>query len=105
MLDRVAALPGVLAAGAVGGAGLFSVGDNVAVLTLRLDGRLPEPVEQWVPIGWSTTSDDYFGAMGIRLLAGRGFCSGDGPHAPFVAVVDEEPGRPHLARGAGIAER
>ncbi len=89
MLDRVAALPGVLAAGAVGGAGLFSVGDNVAVLTLRLDGRLPEPVEQWVPIGWSTTSDDYFGAMGIRLLAGRGFGSEDGPNAPLVAVVDE----------------
>jgi predicted permease len=104
MLDRVTALPGVLAAGAYGGAGMFQLGDNFADSTLRLEGRPPEPVEQWVPISWSATSGDYFGATGIRLLAGRVFGPEDGPNSPLVAVVDEAlarhywPGEPVIGK-------
>jgi predicted permease len=89
MVDRVSTLPGVLAAGTVGGAGLFSLADNLSVLTLRLDGRPPEPIENRVPIEWSTTSGDYFRAMGIRLLRGRLFDPRDRLHAPLVAIIDE----------------
>src|SRR5258708_16610649 len=86
MLARVTALPGVLAAGAYGGVGMFQLGDNFADSALRLAGRPPEPVEQWVPIGWSATSGDYFGATGIRLLAGpRSSPSGTAQH-PLLAV-------------------
>jgi predicted permease len=104
MLDRVTALPGVLTAGVMGGAGGFSLGGNLVVGTLRLDGRSPEPVEQWVPIGWSTTSGDYFRAMGIRLLEGRLFRPEDGPEAPLVVIVDEAlarhywPGEPVIGK-------
>ena len=87
VLDRVSALPGVLSAGAV--QGLFSLGDIRGGLTLRLEGRPPEPEEQWIPINWTTIDGDYFQTMGIPLLKGRFFTAQDGPNAPLVVMIDE----------------
>lgn len=38
----------------------------------------------------SSVSDDYFRAMGTRLVRGRDFGPGDGAQGPWVAIVNEE---------------
>jgi putative ABC transport system permease protein len=105
LLDRVAKLPGVLAAGACGGEGMFVLGDVFGTSTLRVEGRSPEPVEAWAPMGWTITTRDYFEAMGIRLLAGRVFGPQDGPNAPLVAVVDEALARHYWPGESVIGKR
>jgi putative ABC transport system permease protein len=77
----------VLSAGAV--QGLFSLGEIRGGLTLRLEGRPAEPLEQWIPISWTTIDGDYFQTMGIPLLKGRLLAAQDGPDAPLVVIVDE----------------
>jgi putative ABC transport system permease protein len=86
-LERVRALPGVEAAGAVDS--LFDSG-TIGSLGLRsIEGRIPEPKEAWTPLRWASIRGDYFQAMGVPLLRGRYFSTQDGPNSPLVAIIDE----------------
>jgi predicted permease len=91
VLERVAALPDVKAAGAIGD--LFELG-GVSNLGLRaMDGRFAEPRDKWTPLVWQSVSGDYFQAMGASLLRGRWFSDQDGANSPLVAVIDENMAR------------
>jgi putative ABC transport system permease protein len=85
-LNRLAALPGVTAAGATSHLPLTSY--NLGG-TLRVEGRArPENgKEPSAPI--AAVSPDYFRAMGIRLLSGRFFNDLDDRDAPSVAIISE----------------
>ncbi len=87
VIERTRTLPGVQAAGGI--SGLFEL-RQPSVLGLRsIEGRAPEPRDQWTPLTWTTVSGDYFSAMGTELLKGRLFSDQDVPNSPLVAIVDE----------------
>jgi putative ABC transport system permease protein len=86
-LERVRAIPGVGAVGAVDG--LFQLG-KVSNLGLRIvEGRAVEPREQWTALTWKTISGEYLQALGTPLLRGRYFSDEDGPNSPLVALINE----------------
>jgi putative ABC transport system permease protein len=84
LLERLARIPGAQAVGAVsfrpmGGMGIM--------------GDFEVQGETQLPHGYSvdkpTVSPGYFGALGIRILAGRDFTSADRVGAPGVVVVSQ----------------
>lgn len=87
VLQRISALPGVIAAGAVGN--LFFL-DETRTHALRIvEGHPPEPKASWKPLVWTQVSGDYFQAMGIPLLRGRFFGAEDHAGAAPVVIVNE----------------
>jgi predicted permease len=85
MLDRVRAIPGVIAAGSIGR--LPMDGGNSGSWYYRAD--LPEPSPAERPGGdVSIVSPGYFQAMGIPLLKGRDFDARDRIGSPHVAILN-----------------
>jgi putative ABC transport system permease protein len=82
LLDRIAALPGVKAAGAINFLPLSGTGNQRSFL---IEGK-PEPK---LNVGFRMVSPDYFRAMGVPLRAGRLIDDRDRENAPRVAVVNE----------------
>jgi putative ABC transport system permease protein len=98
----VQALPGVSAVGAVNFLPLtgFGGGSSFAV-----DGR-PEPPKDQRPLALVRRVDDgYFRAMGIPLVAGRGFTEADTPQAPQVVVVNRTLERRFFEQGSPLGAR
>jgi putative ABC transport system permease protein len=85
-LDRVRALPGVVAAGGVTALPLHRAGVDYAVETY-VDGFTPGDREPEADFRLATP--DYFKTMGIPLVAGRELLPSDTARAPRVAVVNE----------------
>jgi predicted permease len=103
VLERVRALPGVQAAGAVDS--LFDLG-KINNLGLRsIEGRIPEPREGWTPLRWVAVREDYFQAMGAQLLRGRYFSAEDGPSSPLTAIIDESMARRYWPGEDAIGKR
>jgi predicted permease len=91
MLKRVRAMPGVQAVGEVNE--LFEL-EPMNPLSLQvIEGRAPEPRDQWTPLSWVSVRGDFFQAMGAQLLRGRYFNASDGPNSPLVAIIDESMAR------------
>jgi putative ABC transport system permease protein len=86
LLDRVAALPAVQAAGATSAVPTSAeyTGTRLVVEghAIPADGRVPE-------IDYSVVTPGYFGAMRIRLVKGRTLTSMDRLDTPRVAVINE----------------
>jgi putative ABC transport system permease protein len=82
LLARIAALPGVKAAGAINFLPLSGTGNQRSFL---IEGK-PEPK---LNVGFRMVSPDYFRAMGVPLRAGRLIGDRDRENAPRVAVVNE----------------
>jgi predicted permease len=103
VLERVRALPGTQAAGAVDS--LFDLG-RINNLGLRsVEGHTPEPKEHWNPLRWAAVRGDYFQAMGVQLLRGRYFNAQDGGDSPFVAIIDESMARRYWSNEDAIGKR
>src|SRR6185369_5595446 len=85
-LEKVRALPGVEAAGAVSNLPL-SGGESITGFTVE---GMPPPEPGHVPLAdRRSATPGYFEAMGIPLRRGRLFRDGDVDGAPRVAVIDE----------------
>ena len=86
MRDRLAELPGVQAVG---------VGMNVplrgsqVMLEVRAEGRPPEPGVPVPMAEYRTATPDYFDAVGMRVLAGRGVETTDVSDGAPVAILNE----------------
>ena len=87
VVERVRALPGVKAAGAIDG--LFQLGGAGNLGLRSVEGRTVEPRKQWTALTWKTISGEYLQAMGAPLLRGRFFSDEDGPNSPPVALINE----------------
>ncbi|MBA4138845.1 MAG: hypothetical protein C0518_16190 [Opitutus sp.] len=85
LLSRFGALPGVQAAGATQ-AMPFSETDYV--LGLEIEGRAV-PQSELPSTNYFAVSPDYFPAMGIKLLRGRGFTEQDRAGSPRVAIISQ----------------
>jgi putative ABC transport system permease protein len=82
---RIAALPGVTAAGWVSSLPLSTSNDTV---TFRVEGRTAEPGET-PRADLRIASPGYFEALDLARVAGRGITEGDDAEAPPVAVVNQ----------------
>jgi predicted permease len=83
---RLAALPGVEAAGGVSAlplSGMMSWGP------VTIEGRVPPPGEKFINADMRMVGGDYFRAMGIPLVAGRLFTEHDTRASDRVVAVDE----------------
>ena len=102
LFDRFAALPHVLAVGAVselplGGANNMGTFDIASRPTVR-GGDQPHA-------DWRSASPRYFTAMNIRLVAGRLFDDRDGAGAARVALVDERASSKYWPGRSPIGDR
>ncbi|HKK27895.1 MAG TPA: ABC transporter permease [Gemmatimonadota bacterium] len=82
LFDRLEAIPGVTAAG---GATRLPLGDALST-RLEIRGR-DVPDGDQPDVQFRRASPDYFAAMGIPVLRGRGFDERDGPDAPPVMIL------------------
>jgi putative ABC transport system permease protein len=95
LIEKVAALPGVQAAGAAcvvpfshGQLGDFEEAFKIMSQGFKIEGRaLYEPVHE-PHAYYSSVSSDYFKAIGIPLLRGRHFTERDTKGAPRVAIIN-----------------
>jgi predicted permease len=84
-LARISAIPGVEAA-ALATRPPFSVNYNRWSIWIEGRHRVGEPGDL---VEVTTVSPDYFRTMGVSILQGRGFTTGDQPDTPQVAVANE----------------
>jgi hypothetical protein len=87
LLDRVEALAGVEATGM--STLLPLAGPSNESIVLAEGEPLPKSLGDVRSVLWEVVSPDYFRAMGIELMQGRGFTDRDTSNAPLVAVIDE----------------
>jgi putative ABC transport system permease protein len=109
LLDRVAALPGVESASLTSQLPLVGVNDLSGDIVV--EGRPVDPTHPNPVTAWRMVTPDYFKTMGIAVLQGRPFTTGDAEKAPGVVVVDEElakrlwPGESPLGRRLRLTAR
>src|SRR5688572_18384219 len=85
-MARIAAIPGVRAAGMVNIAP-FSGGNTAIQFTVV--GRPPARPGDVPQAGWRSVTPGYFAALGIRLKRGRLLDETDGPDAPPTIVISD----------------
>ena len=85
-LERTRQLPGVQA---VAIADRLPFSPNVHTTTIVIDGRPDATPQQGLSVDTNAVTDDYFAALGVPLLKGRGFDTRDMADTPAVAVVSE----------------
>jgi putative ABC transport system permease protein len=86
LLERIAALPGVTAAGAVEFLP-FSWFDNV--MGIFIEGQPAPPPGQRPLAHFRSTTTDYFRALGLQLRRGRSFAERDDLNGQRVTVINE----------------
>jgi putative ABC transport system permease protein len=102
LLERVIALPGVSAAGAVEFLPMSGLDSNTGLL---IEGRpKPAPSER-IFAHRRVVTPDYFRALGMRLLQGRGFTATDNDKALRVAIINETMARRHWPGENPIGKR
>src|SRR6266581_3173844 len=84
LLERLARIPGVDAVGAVSFRPMAGMG---IMGNFSVEG--PTPLPHGYSVDKPTVSPGYFGALGIRILAGRDFTAADRAGAPGVVVVSQ----------------
>jgi predicted permease len=82
---KIAAMPGVLAVGAISYVPLSGEAQSEAVQEMGSAGSLPASAA-----GWCVVRGPYFSAMGQPLLRGRFFSEADQPNAPPVVIIDDK---------------
>jgi putative ABC transport system permease protein len=88
---RLGEVPGVTAAGATS---ILPFDGDFNGMDITIEGR-PAPPGQELSIEQRTVTPGYFEAVGIPIVAGRGFTRDDDADAPAVLIVDEIFARTH----------
>jgi putative ABC transport system permease protein len=102
LLQRVSALPGVESAGITSGLPLAGYG---ATWTVLFEGQAAPSLPKRPNIPVMAVTPDYFHAMGIALLSGRGFDGRDTDQAPLAAVVNQAFVRRFYPGGGALGKR
>ncbi|HUJ21038.1 MAG TPA: ABC transporter permease [Bryobacteraceae bacterium] len=102
VLERIEALPGVEAAGAINAPPLTGMS---AHRNFTIPGRPEVPFGQQTTAGFHVVTPHYFQAMGIRLLRGRYFDQRDRAGAPGVAIINETTARRFFPRENPVGSR
>jgi predicted permease len=83
--ERMEAIPGVVS---VGGTTRIPLGSTNVTTTIEVEGRAT-PTNERPEVEFRRAMHNYFTAMGIPLIRGRGFTAEDGPTAPPVALINQ----------------
>ena len=102
VLERVSSLPGVEHAGVTSN---LPVSGNYDQLPLYVEGQPVTNAGDAAQTERYMVSADYFKALGVPLVAGRGFTPRDGAGAQQVAVVGEAVARAYFNGGAAVGSR
>jgi predicted permease len=97
LLARIAALPGVRAAGAANVTPLCQCNQTTS---FAIEGAEPFQPDQRPDVGLRVVTPDYFAALGVGVVTGRGLAASDGPDAPGVVVVNQTLARRYFPGGA-----
>jgi predicted permease len=84
--ERLQSLPGVMAAGFAHALPLYLSSQQMGV---RPEGYQPPPDTNFPSIDYNVVDEDYFRAMGISILEGRGFTQTDDEKAPGALVINQ----------------
>ena len=103
LLDRLSARPGVVTAGA---SSILPMSGGDSDIGFLIEGR-PMPADRSeAPVAWyRSISADYFRAMGMRLVQGRGITAEDRADAPPVVVINETLARRHWPNENPVGQR
>ena len=100
--DAVATVPGLQSV-ALGSAGpLFG---GVETGALSVEGRTDVHPSEEPPVNWFDVSPEYFDALGISMVKGRGITPADASGAPNVAVVNQTLAKQFFARMDPVGQR
>jgi predicted permease len=100
-LERLRAVPNVLAAGAAQISPVSGSGWNNRV---KADGYVPRSDKE--ASSWqNAVTPGYFDALGVRRVAGRDFDAGDTRTSPPVAIVDESMARKYFHTPNAVGKR
>jgi putative ABC transport system permease protein len=102
LLQRIEALPGVEAAGAVNH---LPLGGSNSSIGLLIEGAPEPPPGQGIGGRYRVCSPRYFQALGMTLLAGRGFTDQDTADAPLVVIINETMARRFWPKEEPIGKR
>ncbi|HKP35720.1 MAG TPA: ABC transporter permease [Pyrinomonadaceae bacterium] len=94
ILERAAAVPGVVSVGAI--SDLPLMGSNTSD-SFTIEGRPPIPKEMEPSTEYHVVTPRYFESMGIPLLSGRDFANTDTRQSPNVVVINDAFARRHFA--------
>lgn len=92
MLEKVRQVPGVIAAGAIRDLPFRGDGESISFLTPGMDPATQDKPQATLMF----TSDGFFNAMGIPLIAGRDLSQQDRQDAPLVFVVNQSFAKKYL---------
>ncbi len=101
LFSRLDALPGVTASG---GTTRLPLGSTNVSAKVAIEGR-DVPAGELPEVEFRRASHNYFAAMGIPVLRGRGFTRDDGPNAPSVAVINQAASRRLFGTGDPVGKR
>ena len=86
VLEKVGALPGVQDVGLINTLPL----EKGPTSAFRVEGRPITTPDKWPPANYRVVTPDYFRAMGIPIVQGRGYTERDNDDAPRVIMVNQE---------------
>lgn len=102
LVERVAALPGVSAAGAANIVPLCGCNQTSGFSVI---GAPPYPPGEGPEMDWRVITPGYLAALRIPLVRGRDFTNADGREAPPVAIVNETLSRRWFSGGGALGRR
>jgi predicted permease len=95
-------LPGVTAAGVTT---ILPLDGDFNGMGFTIDGRPAPPPGEGPSAEQRTVTPGYFDAIGIRIIAGRGFTKDDDTDAPPVLIIDETFARLHWPNESPLGKR
>ena len=101
-IQRLAALPGVISAGATS---TLPLGDYERTVTFSIEGRPALSRTERGRTDYFAISPDYLRALGIPLIRGRNFLSSDSAQEPPVALVNQAFVRRYFPNEDSIGKR
>ena len=102
LIERVATLPGVRAAGMVN---VLPMSRSSPSVPFAIEGRAPTHSGEVLRAGWRSVTPGYLEALGIPLVRGRRPDRGDVRDAPGVILVNEAFVRRHWPDGDPLGQR
>src|SRR6185295_13928650 len=100
--DRLARIPGAIAAG---GVSALPLSQMFAWGPITVEGRPQQPGEAFINVDQRTVGGDYFRAMEIPLLEGRLFNEDDTRANPRVVIIDDYMARQIWPNGDALGKR